>query len=462
MVPTTDLPTPESPRNAVVTAWRWLRYRLGRPSLPIPLAFVLVAGCGVGLVTAFAMLSGHDRSLLLALTAVDLVFFVLACVVAAWLIRETRRPMRRTVEVVHALAASRFAGHAAPTMGDPDAQAVVDAVWQVGSSTTHEERRLATELWTWQRKYSETRGLIDLVSELNRALGLQAVIERLTAGVSRFFAGDGVAVWTRQREGPDFGIRTHVAGDFAPVLPHTLPWVQAVLAGNAVPVRADGIRTELAAPLFDARGTVMGILMLASTKRTGYTPQETAFLQTVIGHAALAIQNAVSYDNTDALTRIDPLTGLFNRREFDRILHDELQRAARYLRMVSLVMLDIDHFKKINDQRGHPAGDFTLQKTAELMRVARMRGSDTAFRVGGEEFAILLPETDKAGAIAMAERLRQTTEAEKFFDDGQKVTISIGVATYPDDATTPAELVSTADQALYDAKHSGRNQVKAA
>jgi diguanylate cyclase (GGDEF)-like protein len=122
-------------------------------------------------------------------------------------------------------------------------------------------------------------------------------------------------------------------------------------------------------------------------------------------------------------------------------------------------MVDIDHFKQINDRRGHPAGDWALQRVAELMRATRMRGSDAAFRIGGEEFAIILIETDKAGALAMAERLRQTIERVQFFDDGGRVTLSLGVATLPVDARDGEGLLRQADRALYEAKNAGRNLV---
>jgi len=158
----------------------------------------------------------------------------------------------------------------------------------------------------------------------------------------------------------------------------------------------------------------------------------------------------------------DGLTCLYNHRMFHTLLEDELARGARFDRPVSLLMLDIDHFKRVNDTQGHQAGDILLKGLSDLLsRQARI--IDRVCRYGGEEFTVLLPETGADAAVGIAERLRATVEQERFdIGNGNSVsiTISIGVATYPVQAKTGDMLITAADTALYAAKNNGRNRVE--
>jgi diguanylate cyclase (GGDEF)-like protein len=151
----------------------------------------------------------------------------------------------------------------------------------------------------------------------------------------------------------------------------------------------------------------------------------------------------------------DPLTGLANHGRFWAVLEHEAARAARYRRPLSLVMLDLDGFKKVNDLLGHLGGDEVL---VEVAKRVRSRASDLAARYGGEEFALILPETPRAGARAVAEKIRAAVEALRASEP--RVTLSAGVATAPEDGSTAAELVRFADQRLYEAKAAGRNCVR--
>lgn len=165
------------------------------------------------------------------------------------------------------------------------------------------------------------------------------------------------------------------------------------------------------------------------------------------------------------LSAKDELTGLANRRTFDETLRREHVRALRFARPLSLVMLDIDHFKPLNDSLGHQAGDQCLRAMGELLRKAVPRQSDVLARYGGEEFCTLLPDTDGEGALTVAERIRKAVEDYSFLINGERIPLSIsaGVATL--DPTAPCEaddLVARADQALYRAKANGRNRVEAA
>lgn len=162
----------------------------------------------------------------------------------------------------------------------------------------------------------------------------------------------------------------------------------------------------------------------------------------------------------------DVVSGLANRRAFDEVLQAEMARASRYSHPISLIILDLDSFKEYNDKWGHPAGDVRLREIADLLR-ANVREPDIAARYGGEEFAIILPDTGKSGAIRLAERLRKSAEESSPYSNGSHspvsgYTISLGVATYPEDATSIEELLLAADNAELTAKRLGKNRVYAA
>jgi diguanylate cyclase (GGDEF)-like protein len=176
---------------------------------------------------------------------------------------------------------------------------------------------------------------------------------------------------------------------------------------------------------------------------------------------AMAEKLAKSQKALEDLSAHDGLTGLYNYREFHRRLTEEVQRSLRYGHPFSLLILDIDDFKAVNDTYGHLAGDEALRGLAALIRRA-VRPVDEVARYGGEEFAILLPETPSPGAFAMAERIREIIATHPIaIAPAQTVglTVSIGVSTYPQDAETEEKLIGTADQALYAAKNGGRNRV---
>jgi len=168
----------------------------------------------------------------------------------------------------------------------------------------------------------------------------------------------------------------------------------------------------------------------------------------------------------ERLSTLDTLTGLANRRRFDEALRYEWRRAARENHPLSLILCDIDCFKGYNDTYGHPAGDEVLMRVAGAMRDSLRRPADLAARYGGEEFVVILANTDTAGAVALAEKIRETVEEMKVLHEGSTVsrwlTVSFGVATLvPDPDAGPEELIDRADRALYAAKQGGRNRVHA-
>ncbi len=168
------------------------------------------------------------------------------------------------------------------------------------------------------------------------------------------------------------------------------------------------------------------------------------------------------FDKTERSAITDDLTSLYNRRHFQSALDIELRRSRRYASVMSVLMLDLDSFKSVNDLHGHPFGDLVLERTGRILHLA-VRESDVACRIGGEEFAVLLPETDRLGAHAVAERIRHRVEREFAASrlGGRLVamTISGGIASHPEDGVDAATLVSHADQALYRSKTGGRNRI---
>ncbi len=164
-----------------------------------------------------------------------------------------------------------------------------------------------------------------------------------------------------------------------------------------------------------------------------------------------------SFERTERSAVTDGLTGLYNHTYFLQAVRQELLRSRRHGLKAALLLLDLDDFKRVNDQRGHVEGDRALVKASAVLRET-VREIDLAARYGGEEFAVLLPDTSRLGALVVAERVRQRIE-ERFARHRPQVTVSGGIAVFPDDAATPADLVVRADAGLYAAKAAGKNRI---
>ncbi len=217
-------------------------------------------------------------------------------------------------------------------------------------------------------------------------------------------------------------------------------------------------RSVIVVPLF-YEGGLLGVFGIVSDQREFLDSRQIGLVELMCNQAATSIANARMHEEIAHLATRDGLTGLFNHRIFQERLTAELKRSERYATQLSLLLVDIDYFKKVNDVYGHPAGDLVLKSVAKILKY-EVRDVDIAARYGGEEFAVILPGTDNSGAKNFAERLRKAIMAEVFLADGKplKVTASIGIATAPADAQTKEELIERTDQALYHAKRQGRNQ----
>jgi diguanylate cyclase (GGDEF)-like protein len=197
----------------------------------------------------------------------------------------------------------------------------------------------------------------------------------------------------------------------------------------------------------------IGVINVTNKRQAeGFTEEDVKMLRAVADQAAVAVNKAQLWD----MAVTDSLTGLYVRRYFLMKLQEELHRADRYNKVLSVVMADLDHFKAVNDTYGHSAGDRVLQTAGHYLR-RNIRDVDILARYGGEEFVFLLPDADKEAAVCLAERLRRGLEHCRV-DDLPPLTISLGIASYPVDSERLEDLIQQADAALYAAKQGGRNR----
>src|SRR5262249_32276811 len=203
----------------------------------------------------------------------------------------------------------------------------------------------------------------------------------------------------------------------------------------------------------------LGVLNFQRPENDNFSSEEIELLTAIADQAALAVKNARLHEETVALAITDPLTGIPNRRHLFSRLDMEIARANRFGNQLSVLMVDIDHFKSFNDAAGHRAGDGVLRQVAALMK-GMIRKVDTIGRYGGEEFLLILPQVTKVGAIDAAENRRRAIAANPFEParSASKITVSVGIANLPVDATVQEKLVDCADAALYASKRAGRNQ----
>ncbi|MHB8846716.1 MAG: sensor domain-containing diguanylate cyclase [Nitrospirota bacterium] len=213
--------------------------------------------------------------------------------------------------------------------------------------------------------------------------------------------------------------------------------------------------------LFVAGQDFLGAIFLASFRPDAFSESARSLLETLLNQVALVANNSHLHTKIENMARTDGLTGLLNHRTFMEMLHAKYRELERIPRPFSILLMDIDKFKGVNDKYGHPVGDIAIKAVARILHDT-IRGTDFVARYGGEEFAVGMVETDRKGAELMAERVRsimERTVVTRVFDGELKCTLSIGVATFPEDTEDRAGLVTMADDALYHAKRTGRNRV---
>src|SRR5271154_7475067 len=218
-------------------------------------------------------------------------------------------------------------------------------------------------------------------------------------------------------------------------------------------------RSVICVPL-RSRHRVLGVIQLINAD-VGVSEQETFFLQALCDYAAIAIENARAVEKIQELTITDDCTGLFNARHLYKTLETEVYRSARFGYQFTVLFIDLDHFKQVNDTNGHLVGSKLLAEIGYLIK-AQLRLIDYAFRYGGDEFVVLLPQTGKDSALVVAKRLRDSLRTSMFCkEEGLNLNVraSMGVATYPHDAKSPHDIIRQADEMMYLVKNTSRDNI---
>ncbi|MGC4114655.1 MAG: diguanylate cyclase [Myxococcales bacterium] len=330
------------------------------------------------------------------------------------------------------------------------------------------------------RRVREMTLLLDVARSLNSSLALQEILSMVTEMVGVTFGVDQFAVMLLDETGTELAISASFGFPPRSLADFRIPLgtgASGLAAKTREAIYVSDIHGDpryfksptdpaddgsmLAVPMV-CKEQLVGVLNFVRFRKAGFGENDIVLLQLIASQAAMAIVNARLYTETLHMAHVDPLTGLANRRKLFAQLEMEVARSQRFGHQVSAVMIDIDHFKLLNDRCGHPAGDKALRQVADLLR-GGVRKVDTVARYGGEEFFLLLPRSDKAEGLEVAEKLRKLVE-EASFEGGEgqpggKVTISLGVATFPADAETLERLVDGVDSALYASKRGGRNKV---
>jgi diguanylate cyclase (GGDEF)-like protein/putative nucleotidyltransferase with HDIG domain len=303
------------------------------------------------------------------------------------------------------------------------------------------ERRLRSEV---VQRNEELQALTGLATTMTETLEEDPVVERGLAALR--VAARPTSIALHLREGEELVLRA-TSGDWS------TEGVWALRDPRPGVVEAGG-RQLVRLPV-TARGTAIGLVTLVRAGDDPLGGEQLDLLRLLVDQIAIAVQNARDYRDRLEQAIKDPLTGVYNRRFFYEAFEKELARSDREQNTASLVLVDVDDFKQVNDTLGHTAGDDVL---CTIARVADelVRPADSFARVGGEEFALLLPGTSQLEALLVAERLRRAVASARVLPE-RAVTVSAGVATFPDDAVTLEEIEAKADAALYWAKRNGKN-----
>jgi diguanylate cyclase (GGDEF)-like protein len=271
--------------------------------------------------------------------------------------------------------------------------------------------------------------------------------------------GEGAERLTGQRALPGEGIAGWVAEAGQPVLLEEAR-VDPRFSERVDPSPPGGPRSYLAAPLRQME-RVLGVVAVAAWPERPFAPDDLRTVAGLADYAAIALSNARNFERVRELTLIDDHTGLYNARHLHRALEAEVARARRFDRELSLVFLDLDHFKCVNDAYGHQAGSALLREVGAVMR-AHLRAIDVPVRYGGDEFVAILPEAGREQARTVAERLHRAIRETVYLEDRRlavRITGSVGIATLPADGETAEDLLRSADRAMYRAKGNGRDAV---
>src|SRR5271157_1166471 len=328
-------------------------------------------------------------------------------------------------------------------------------------------------LYSLERQRARQLEAINTIAQQSTAvMDLEELLARVCFVIQQTFQVSHVSLLLRE-EG-ELVMRAH-HGTLTPCFPPggrfpaaQQPWAR-VLATSGTIIEKDLSATPEPERLFKESASRMsiplisfgqthGVLTLHSVQPHAFRESELQSLESVADICANSIQNAHYVERVKQLAYLDGLTGIFNRRFFELRILEEIERARRYGTGMAVIMADIDQFKRLNDEFGHVLGDEVLRQVSSLFH-QQLRKIDVVCRYGGEEFGLVLTQTNASHAISVAEKLRKMVEQWQFPGVPQTVTISAGVAAFPDHGTDRDDLVRAADSALYAAKQAGRNRV---
>jgi diguanylate cyclase (GGDEF)-like protein len=336
-----------------------------------------------------------------------------------------------------------------------------------------------------EKQAHQLAALCRMIRVVHSSLNVRVVLDRGVEQAVAALAADGGNIQLYEGEPARLSLKTHQGIPDAlierllrtPAAPEpvSLPAPVMVDLTASTPSSLHGLGEELklfrkagfggaALIPLETQGGVAGILTLYTKRATAIRAQDMSFLTAVGDLISTALENARLHEEVTNQALTDTLTGLPNRRHFEHRLREEVRRAVRSRRPLAVLLVDVDQFKTINDRRGHAAGDHILRRVAASLGTT-LRETDLIARYGGDEFTALLPETSRATALQVAERLRCAVAEHAYRTDTPggplRVTISIGVATMPEDGAVPGAILERADRALYRAKFDGRNCVRA-
>jgi len=328
-------------------------------------------------------------------------------------------------------------------------------------------------LYSLERQRARQLEAINTIAQQSTAvMDLEELLIRVCSIIQQAFHVSHVSLFLR--EDGDLVMRAH-QGMLVPCFPPggrfsatQQPWAQIISTNETVIEKdlssaTDAFRlfkdsaSRMSIPLISF-GQTLGVLTLHSSKRNAFVGSELQSLESVADICANSIQNAHYVERVKQLAYLDGLTGIFNRRFFELRISEEIERARRYGTGMAVIMADIDQFKRLNDEFGHLLGDEVLRQVSSIFHQL-VRKIDVVCRYGGEEFAILLTQTNAQQALAIAEKLRRQVENWQFPGVPRTITISAGVSAFPTHGRSRDEIVRAADNGLYVAKQEGRNRV---
>lgn len=326
-----------------------------------------------------------------------------------------------------------------------------------------------------QKKVRELEALRQASQIISSELDIDVLLKRIIEVAQQFFHFENCAILIADHDARSLQIKAYEGDYLTEIINRPIPIDENSITGSVARHRKainignvgqdkrylTGVidaQSELAVPLI-SKDKLIGVFNAESQRPNAFSQEDLELFQALADQAALAIQNSYLVKELERLAVTDNLTGLRNRTYMVPLLHSEIERADRYHRPLSIIFIDVDCFKNFNKEFGYLVGDEVLVKVASLLQ-NNIRSNDTIARWGGEEFLIVLPETDRTAAFQLAERLRKNVEGlPPIAATISPITISGGVLTYPQDATDSQEIIKRVDDALVFAKNNGRNQI---